>query len=129
MMRLDAWVSCAVYTVATVAFYFLGAAILHGGQGKELPGNIGGMLEVLTRMYVPVLGAKAATVFIVIGAFAVLYSTLFAATGANSRVIADFMRVNRFVFLNLPILQPREPSRRNGFASIPFTCGLRHPAS
>ena len=39
------------------------------------------------------------------------------------------MRVNRFVFLNLPILQPREPSRRNGFASVPFTCGLRHPAS
>jgi hypothetical protein len=39
------------------------------------------------------------------------------------------MRVNRFVFLNLPILKPREPSRRNGFASIPFTCGLRHPAS
>ena len=39
------------------------------------------------------------------------------------------MRVNRFVFLNLPILQPRKPSRRNGFASIPFTCGLRHPAS
>ena len=39
------------------------------------------------------------------------------------------MRVNRFVFLNLPILQPRRTSRRNGFASFPFTCGLRHPAS
>lgn len=39
------------------------------------------------------------------------------------------MRINRFVFLNLPALQPRGPSRRNGFASIPFTCGLRHPAS
>ena len=39
------------------------------------------------------------------------------------------MRINRFVFLNLPALQPRGPSWRNGFASIPFTCGLRHPAS
>ena len=39
------------------------------------------------------------------------------------------MRVNRFVFLNLPMLKPREPSRRNSFASTPFTCGLRHPAS
>ncbi len=39
------------------------------------------------------------------------------------------MRVNRFVFLNLPILQPREPSWLNDFASIPFTCALRHPAS
>src|ERR1700712_1748142 len=37
------------------------------------------------------------------------------------------MRVNRFAFLNLPILQPREPSWRNDFASIPFTHGLRHP--
>jgi hypothetical protein len=55
------------------------------------------MLAMLTRMYVPVLGVKAATVFIVVGAFAVLYSTLFAATGANSRVIADFLRVNHFV--------------------------------
>ena len=39
------------------------------------------------------------------------------------------MRINRFVFLNLPVLQPREPSRRNGFASSPFTCRLRHPAN
>jgi hypothetical protein len=30
------------------------------------------------------------------------------------------MRINRFVFLSLPTLQPRRPSRRNGFASIPF---------
>ncbi|API55274.1 hypothetical protein BMW22_27395 (plasmid) [Rhizobium leguminosarum] len=45
------------------------------------------------------------------------------------RPFSPQMRVNRFVFLNLPILQPREPSWRNGFASIPFTCGLRHPAS
>jgi hypothetical protein len=39
------------------------------------------------------------------------------------------MRINRFVFLNLPAPQPRGPSWRKGFASIPFTCGLRHPAS
>ena len=39
------------------------------------------------------------------------------------------MRVNRFVFLNLPMLQPWRPSWRNGFASAPLTCGLRHPAS
>ena len=39
------------------------------------------------------------------------------------------MRVNRFVFLNLPILKPWGTSWRNGFASFPFTCGLRHPAS
>ena len=39
------------------------------------------------------------------------------------------MRVNRSVFLNLPILKPRRTSRRNDFASFSFTCGLRHPTS
>lgn len=39
------------------------------------------------------------------------------------------MRVNRFVFPNLPIVEPRRPSRRNGFASVSFICGLRHSAS
>ncbi|MEM1451586.1 MAG: Nramp family divalent metal transporter, partial [Planctomycetota bacterium] len=29
VMQLDAWIACAVYTVGTVAFYLLGAAVLH----------------------------------------------------------------------------------------------------
>jgi hypothetical protein len=28
-MQLDAWFSMVIFTVATVAFYFLGAAVLH----------------------------------------------------------------------------------------------------
>jgi hypothetical protein len=97
-MFLDAWVSMAVYTVATVAFYLLGAAVLHGHtKGEGLPGNVQAMLDVLSRMYKPVMGARAAMWFIVVGAFAVLYSTLFSATAANSRTLTDFLRVNHFV--------------------------------
>ena len=29
VMHLDAWISCAVYTLGTVAFYLLGAGVLH----------------------------------------------------------------------------------------------------
>jgi len=98
VMKLDAWFCMGVYTVATIAFYLLGAAVLHKSTGGEgLPGSIGAMLSALTQMYVPALGAKAALWFMVIGAFAVLYSTLISATAANCRALADFLHVNNIV--------------------------------
>jgi Mn2+/Fe2+ NRAMP family transporter len=103
VMQLDAWVCMLVYTVATLAFYLLGAAVLHvETAGKGLPGGVAGMLKALARMYEPVLGPETATWFIVIGAFAVLYSTLFAATAANSRTLVDFLRVNGIIHLRHP---------------------------
>ena len=59
----------------------LGAAVLHG-QTEGLPGNVKDMTYTLAKMYSPVMGEKASLWFIVIGVFAVLYSTLFAATGS-----------------------------------------------
>lgn len=100
VMFLDAWVSMLVYTVATVAFYLLGAAVLHGlTQAQGLPGNVRGMLDVLAKMYEPVLGEPVSRWFIVVGAFAVLYSTLFASTAANCRTLTDLLRVNGFVHI------------------------------
>lgn len=95
VMRVDSWVSLGVYTVATLAFYALGAAVLFdpARPGVGLPRTVGGMLDRLAEMYAPVMGHGLAVWFIVIGAFAVLYSTLFASTAANSRALADFMRV------------------------------------
>lgn len=97
VMRLDVWVSLVIYTIATLAFYFLGAATLQGRPSNGLPAGVGGMLSELTLMYTPVMGPRAATWFIVIGVFAVLYSTLFAATAANSRALGDFLHVNNIV--------------------------------
>jgi Mn2+/Fe2+ NRAMP family transporter len=103
VMFADAWVSMLVYTVATLAFYLLGAAVLHSHtDAKGLPGNVRGMLDTLSAMYEPVLGRTASRWFIVVGAFAVLYSTLFAATAANCRTLADFLRVNRLVTFHTP---------------------------
>jgi len=97
VMQLDAWVSMLVYTLATVAFYILGASILHKTTGGEgLPGTVSEMLNLLSKMYEPVLGASKAQLFISAGALAVLYSTLFAATAANGRALADFAHVNGY---------------------------------
>ena len=97
VMRLDVFVSLVIYTIATLAFYFLGAATLQGRPSNGLPSGVGGMLSELTFMYTPVLGPRVATWFIVVGVFAVLYSTLFAATAANSRALGDFLHVNNIV--------------------------------
>lgn len=96
VLRLDAWVSMAVYTVATLAFYLLGASVLHKAtDGQEIPA--GELIPTLAAMYKPVLGARLATWFIVFGAVCVLYSTLFAATAGNSRILTDFLRVSRYI--------------------------------
>ena len=46
------------------------------------------MVRTLSEMYVPVFGAWAQPLFLV-GAFAVLYSTLFVAAAGNARMVAD----------------------------------------
>ncbi len=85
VLTLDAWASMVVYTIVTVAFYLLGAATL-GRLGLRPAG--GEMVRSLGAMYGPVFGTWATSVFLV-GAFAVLYSTLFAAADGNSRIIGD----------------------------------------
>lgn len=92
VMRLDAWVSMLVYTIATLAFFLLGASVLHKTTGgKGLPET--GMISALAEMYTPSLGRERAKWFIMLGAFCVLYSTLFAATAGNSRLLADGVRI------------------------------------
>jgi energy-converting hydrogenase Eha subunit A len=63
----------------------LGAATL-GRLGLRPAG--GEMVRSLGAMYAPVFGPWAATLFLA-GAFAVLYSTLFAAADGNSRIVGD----------------------------------------
>jgi Mn2+/Fe2+ NRAMP family transporter len=85
VMQLDAWSSMVVYTVVTICFYLLGAATL--GRLGLIPAG-GEMVRTLGAMYAPVFGSWAAGVFLV-GAFAVLYSTLFVAAAGNARMVAD----------------------------------------
>ena len=91
-MRWDAWVSCAIYTGATVAFYLLGAATLHGA-GKEITND--DVITNLSAMYEGAFGEFGKTIFSV-GCFCVLFSTVFAATAANARLFADGASVFKF---------------------------------
>lgn len=87
VMGLDVVFSLLVYTFATLAFYLLGAGVLNGldsvPQGAD-------MVATLSAIFTETLGAWSRPLFLV-GAVAVLYSTVFAMTAAHSRLFADFL--------------------------------------
>lgn len=85
VMTLDALCAMVVYTTVTAAFYLLGASLLHAG-GRIPEGYA--MVETLSRLFTVTLGPGAKGLFLV-GAFFVLYSTLFTATASWSRIFAD----------------------------------------
>jgi len=89
VMGVDVGVSAVVYTFATVAFYLLGAGILHGlgvvPEGTET-------IRALSNIYTETLGGWSNYLFLA-GAVAVLYSSLFAGTAAAARPYADFVRL------------------------------------
>ncbi len=89
VMNVDIIVSMVIYCVATIAFYLLGAGILHS-QGVVPSAH--DMIPVLSKMYTETLGPWALPLFY-IGAVATLYGTIFAATAGNSRVLADMFRL------------------------------------
>lgn len=89
ILKIDASLSFVLYTSATLAFYVLGAAILHG---KGLAVEDANMIETLSHMYRDSFGPWSLWVFLA-GAFAVLYSTVFGATASNARLFADGLEV------------------------------------
>lgn len=87
VMHLDAWVSMVVFTISTVAFYLMGAAVLHP-QGLHPKGAE--LIDTLSKMFIGPFGAWTRTLFL-IGACAVLFKTLYLSCAANSRLTADFL--------------------------------------
>lgn len=95
IMYWDAILAMFAYTAMTVMFYLLGAAVLHR-QGLVPEGSE--LITTLGNMYTDSLGAWAKYVFVV-GAIIVLYSTLFAALAAWTRLFADaFGRIGCYDF-------------------------------
>ena len=93
VMKLDAWVSMIVFTVATVCFYLMGATVLHRQQLNPRGSD---MIATLSQMYVPMFGGWTKALFLA-GVWAVLFKTLYVATAAHSRMTADFLKLARFV--------------------------------
>jgi Mn2+/Fe2+ NRAMP family transporter len=87
VMYKDAFVSWIIYTFGTIAFFIMGAAVLHP-QGLTPAGNE--MITTLSRMYTDTLGAWASLLFL-IGAVAVLGSTLWAAIPSWSRMYTNLL--------------------------------------
>lgn len=92
VMQVDIGASMVIYTVATVAFYLLGAGVLHG-MGLVPEGTA--MIRTLSNIYTQTFGGWAVWLFYA-GAIVTLYGTIFAATAANARVFADLFRLMGF---------------------------------
>ncbi|MGY5107039.1 Nramp family divalent metal transporter, partial [Streptomyces sp. 900105245] len=82
VMRLDVLAGLAVCVLCTLSFYLIGAAVLHP-QGLVPEGN--GMITTLSRIYTDTMGPWAEYFFLV-GAVAVLFSTLIGSTASVPRL-------------------------------------------
>jgi manganese transport protein len=92
VMHLDIISSMVIYTIATLAFYLLGAGVLHG---MGLVPAAKDMISVLSNIYTQTLGPWSLWLFFA-GAIATLYGTIFAATAGHSRMFADVCRLMGF---------------------------------
>ncbi|MEM9378725.1 MAG: Nramp family divalent metal transporter [Planctomycetota bacterium] len=90
VMQLDAWIACAVYTVGTVAFYLLGAAVLHQ---RGLAVDDDALHGSLSQIYRVGLGEGLGLWVYGVGAAAVLFSTFFVWAASSSRIVTDAVHV------------------------------------
>jgi manganese transport protein len=104
VMQADAVCSMVVYTAVTAVFYLLGAAVLHARQ--EVPEGYQ-LLEVLSGIFTESLGPWA-RIFFMVGAFFVLYSTLFAGLAVWGRLFSDIF--SHFGWMNFFDLKQRQRS-------------------
>lgn len=121
VMKRDSWLSWVIYTSTTLAFYIMGAAILHP-QGLVPSGNE--VITTLSRMYTDTVGDWATYAFL-IAAFAALASTLWAAIPSHSRLWANFLA-------NIGVFDwRREPGKRVFWIRVftvilPLTWGIAY---
>lgn len=107
VMYTDALSTMVVYTVSTICFFLLGAAILHP-QGLDPDGEQ--TISILQGVYTDTLGNWAATLFVV-GAFFVLFSTVISGIAGNTRTMTDGLCV-------MGILDPEDFPMRKKFFHI-----------
>lgn len=89
VMHVDAFASLIVYTVATLAFFLMGVAVLFN-EGRDPDGMR--MVSTLATAYVPIFGEYARWLFLG-GAFAVLYSTFLVANAGHARTVVDSLKL------------------------------------
>ncbi len=85
VMRWDLGLAAVVYTLVTISFYVMGAAVLH--RMGITPGGFK-LVDELANMYTQTLGPWCTTLFM-FAAFVVLYSTYIVNTAGISRIVGD----------------------------------------
>lgn len=93
VMKIDAFASMVIYTIATLAFYLMGVAVLYR-EGRDPVGMR--MVSTLAAAYAPVFGEYARWLFLA-GAIAVLYSTFLVASAGHARTWVDSFKLFGFV--------------------------------
>jgi Mn2+/Fe2+ NRAMP family transporter len=118
VMHYDAFLSMVIYTLATLAFFFMGVAVLHQ-DGLDPSGMR--MVSTLAEAYVPVFGEYARWLFL-IGALAVLYSTFLVANAGHARAMTDGATVVGW----LPVDDEQRRQRLVAILSaiLPILCGV-----
>ncbi|TDD07184.1 divalent metal cation transporter [Saccharopolyspora terrae] len=120
VMYKDVFVSWIIYTVGTLAFFIMGAAVLNP-QGLVLEGNE--MITTLSQMYTDVIGEWAAIGFL-IGAIAVLGSTLWASIPSWSRMYTNVLATLGVLDWNNPVA--REKWVRGFIVVLPILWGATY---
>ncbi len=89
VMKVDAWVAWVIYTVSTLAFYILGAAVLHPQnlipEGSEV-------MSTLSNIFSSAIGPAGGVLFL-IGAGLALYKTVIANVPLQARIVANALAV------------------------------------
>lgn len=93
VMQIDVWLATIIFTATTIAFFWLGAGVLRP-MGLKVEDDA--MITTLQNIYTTSLGPWASALFLV-GAFFVLYSTIFSGTAGSSRLYADALCVLKLV--------------------------------
>jgi manganese transport protein len=98
VLHYDAWISMVVYTLSTIAFYFMGAAVLNA---KGLNPKGPKLVETLSEMYAGPFGDWARILFL-FAAAAVLFKTLYLSCAANSRLTVDLVSLTGIAKIDDP---------------------------
>lgn len=120
VMHYDAFLSMVIYTLATMAFFIMGVAVLYR-EGRNPDGMR--MVSTLSSAYVPIFGEYAKWMFLT-GAIAVLYSTFLVANGGHSRMYTDAFKI--FGFIGRNDQKAHDKTLRAFCVILPLTCVALH---
>ncbi|WP_270259869.1 Nramp family divalent metal transporter [Kocuria marina] len=90
VMKVDAWVSWIIYTISTMAFYMLGAAVLHPQPGLRPQGNE--VMTVISSIFETTVGQWGGILFL-FGAGVALFKTILANVPSLGRQVANTLSV------------------------------------